>query len=104
VLQILQFMYVKQRLCYSVCIFIHKILNNILPVSLRNKIEIVESESQRQAGNIMLGLRKTSNAQKSVFYGVKMYNSLPLEIKRRDGLKIFKRELKEYILNIIQYF
>jgi len=104
VLQALQFMSVKQRLYHSVCIFIYKILNNMLPVSLRNKIEI-ESESQRQtrqAGNIVLGLRKIRNAQKSVFYeGVKLYNSLPFRIKQCDRLKIFKRELKEYMLNTI---
>jgi len=46
--QALQFMSVKQSLYYSVCIFIYNTLNNALPVSLRNKIETVESESQRQ--------------------------------------------------------
>jgi len=99
-LQALQFMSVRQRLCYSVCIFIYKILNDVLPVSLRNKIEIAGSESQRRtkrAGNIVLELRKTRNAQKSVFSeGAKMYDSLPLRIKQYDRLKIFKRELKEY--------
>jgi len=91
-------MSVKQRL------FIYKILNNMLAASLRNKIEIAGSERQRQtrqAGNIVLGLRKTRNAQKSVFYeGIKMYNPLPLWIKQCDRLKIFKRELREYISNI----
>jgi len=51
----------------------------MLPVSLRNKIEIVGNVSNqrqtRQAGNIVMGFRKTSNAQKSVFYeGIKMYS------------------------------
>jgi len=53
------------------CIFIYKILNNILPVSLRNKIEIVGNMNQRQmrqAGNIVMGFRKITSAQKSVFY------------------------------------
>jgi len=80
----------------------------MLPLSLRNKIEIVGSENQRrtrQAGNIVLEFRKTRNAQKNVFYeGTKLYNSLPLGIKECDGLKIFKCELKEYILNTVQYF
>jgi len=65
----------------------------MLPVSLRNKIEIVGSESQRQrrqAGNIALGLRETRNERKSVFYArVKMYNPLSLRMKQRDRLKIF---------------
>jgi len=76
-LQTLQFA-VKRRLYYSVCMFIYKILNNMLPISLRNKIEIVGSESYRynEAGNIVLGLRETRNAQKSVFYeGIEIYNS-----------------------------
>jgi len=33
-----------------------------------------------------------------------MYNSLPLRLKQCDRLEIFKRELKEYILNTISYF
>jgi len=53
-LQALQFMSVKQRLHYNICTFIYKILNNVLPLLLRNKIEIVGSENQRQAGNIVL--------------------------------------------------
>jgi len=63
-LQTLQFMSIKQRLYYSVCVFIDKILDNTLTVSLRNKIAIVGNESQRltrQAGNIVniAGLWKT---------------------------------------------
>jgi len=73
----------------------------------RNKIQIVGSENQRharQADNIALGFRKTRNAQKTVFYeGAKLYNSLPLRRREYDRLKIFKRELKDYILNTIRY-
>jgi len=54
----------------------------MLLISVKNRIEIVENESQKQAENIVLGLRKTSNAQKSVFYEkAKLYNSLSLRIK-----------------------
>jgi len=76
-LQALQFISIKHRLWYNVCIFIYKILNNMLPASLRNKIEIGSERQTRQAGNVVLGLRKTRNTQKNVFYEeVKMYNSL----------------------------
>jgi len=101
----LQFMSIKQRLNYRVCIFIYRILNNMLLP--RNKFIIVGNENQRttrQAGNIVPELRKTKSAQKSVFYeGVKMYNSLPASIKQSDRLKTFKRELKEYVPNGIKY-
>jgi len=79
----------------------------MLPVLLRNKFVIVGNENQRltrQAENIVLELRKTRSAQKSVFYErVKMYNSLSVNIKQSDRLKTFKHELKEYILNRIKY-
>jgi len=71
----------------------------MLPVSVRNKIEMV-GEPDKRDGNIVLGLRKTRNAQKSVFYEeVKCDNFLSLKIKRCDRLKLFKRELKEYIIS-----
>jgi len=80
----LQFMSIKQRLYYRVYVFIYKILNNILPVLLRDKFVVVGNEKQRrtrQAGNIVLQLRKSRSAQKSVFYeGIKMYNSLAASI------------------------
>jgi len=79
----------------------------MLPVLVRNKFVILGNENQRltkQAGNIVLELRKTRNAQKSVFYeGVKMYNSLPANIKQSDRLKTFKHQLKEYIPSRIKY-
>lgn len=47
-LQSLQFMSIRQRLYYNVCIFIFKILKNMLPSQLRNRIEIVGNVSERQ--------------------------------------------------------
>jgi len=45
-LQALQFMSIKQRLYYSVCVFMYKILNNMLPVLLRNKFVIIGNENK----------------------------------------------------------
>jgi len=79
----------------------------MLPVLLRNKFVIVGNENQRtarQAGNIVLELRKIKNAQKSVFHEeVKTYNSLPASTKQSDRLETFKRELKKYIPSRIKY-
>jgi len=56
----------------------------------------------KQAENIVLP--KARIAQKNVFYeGVKMYNSLPANIKQSDKLKTFKHKLKEYIITRIKY-
>lgn len=97
-LQVLQFMSIRQRLYYNVCIFIFKIIKGMLPIELGNKIVLVEGRT-RQADNIMIQFRRTKSAQKSLFYeGIKMYNDIPTELKQCDSLIIFKRKLKEYIL------
>lgn len=100
-LQTLQFMSVRQKLHYNVCIFIFKILKGMLPEVLRDRLEIVGEDygrDTRQKGNIVIQLRKRRSAQKSVFYeGVKMYNALPIEVKQCDKIEAFKRLLKEHI-------
>jgi hypothetical protein len=102
-LQALQFMSIRQRLCYNVGVFIFKIVNNMASVALSNKIEIIGRECDRQtrqAGNIVITFRRTRSAQKSLFYeGIKMYNSLPTEIKQCEGIILFKRALKEYVVS-----
>jgi len=80
-----------------------------LSLLLRNKIEVVGNENHmhtRQAGKIVLGFRKTRNAQKSVFYEeTKFYNLLSLGIGECDRLNIFKRELNIFggQYNILSY-
>jgi len=98
----LQFMSVRQGLQYNICIFIFKILNGMLPIQLRDRLQIVGNEctrETRQTGNIELQFRKIKSAQKSLFYeGVKIYNALPAEIKNCDRLDVLKKRLKAHIL------
>jgi hypothetical protein len=102
-LQALQFMSVRQRLCYNVGVLIFKILNNLAPMMLSNRLEMVGrgcDRQTRQAGNIVIIFRRTRSAQKSLFYeGIKMFNSFPTEIKHCDRIESFKRLLKVYIVN-----
>jgi len=99
ILEALQFMSIRQRLR---CIFIFKILNDILPIQLRDRLQIVENEyikETRQAGNIELQFRKIKSAQKNLFYeGVKMYNAPLAEIKNYNRFDLLKRRLKAHIL------
>jgi len=101
----LQFISVRQRLYYNVCIFIFKILNNIFPEALRNKFGILGSDRERQTrrtANIVINFRRTRSTQKSMFDEVvKMYNSLQVELKQCERLNKFKRMLKDYILSSI---
>lgn len=102
-LKALQFMSIKQRLHYNICIFIFKILKNKMPEQLSDKIRIVGNESRRQTRqneNIAVEFCRTRSAQKSPFYeGILMYNALPVKIKACDKLQTFKRMLKEFVTN-----
>ena len=104
-LQAVQFMSVRQRLYYNVCIFIYKAVNGRLPKELKNKLQIVGSRSSRvtrQAGDIVVKFRRTRSAQKSMYYeGVNMYNALPTEVKNHERIEQYKQMLKQYILSII---
>jgi len=99
-LEALQFMSVRQRMRYNICIFIFKILNDMLPTQLRDRLQIVGNEctrETRQAGNIELQFRKTKSVQKNLFYeGVKIYNALPTKIKNCDRLDLLKKRLKAH--------
>jgi len=74
----------------------------MLTISLRNKFVIVGNE-RRGRQEILCWTPEDQEGTKSVFYEeVRMYNSLPVGIKQRDGLRTFKCELREYILNRMQ--
>lgn len=63
-LQTLQFMSVKRRLYYPACLSTFKIQKNMFPDQLRNGLEIVGNESERQTrqvGDIAIQFRKTKN-------------------------------------------
>jgi len=79
----------------------------MLSVSLKNKIEILGRDKRDRQKISCWDSEKLEMRAKAYFRSVKelkMYSSLSSRIKQCDGLKIFKRELKEYILNTIQYF
>lgn len=100
-LQALQFMSIKQRLHYNVCIFIFKILHNLAPNNLSDRLEMIsrkDGRKTRQDGTIAIKFCKTRSAQKSICYeGVKLYNALPAEIRSCERIDMFKRMLKEHI-------
>ena len=102
ILQILQFMSIKQRL-YYVCTLIFKILNDMTP-ELRNKLYIVWIESKRQdTANRGYCNKIPQNKKYKKEYVLwrsfmKMCNVLSYEVKQYERLEPFKRVLKEYML------
>jgi len=80
-MQILQFISVKQKLYYNVYIFIYKILNNKLSISLRNKIEILGSESQKQTASKKYRVRITKNYVQKAYFMKELKCTIPYQDK-----------------------
>lgn len=100
-LEALQFMSVKERIEYNVCILVYKMINGQCPNYLVNRVEIMGKEMEsktRQRGNIYITKCKTREEQRTLLHdGFKMYNELPNEIKTERGLLGFKRAVAAYL-------
>lgn len=96
-LEALQFMSIRERIEYNVCIFVYKMINGECPSYLENKIELVGTKrgvQTRQTGDIHISRCKTREEQKMLLHdGFKMFNQLPNELKNEKKLQNFKRAL-----------
>jgi len=100
-LEALNFMSIRERIEYNVCILIHKMIMGECPDYLKNKVELVGTDrgaQTRQKGNIHISRCKTREEQKMLLHdGFKMYNLIPNEIKNENRLQNFRRALVPHI-------
>lgn len=76
----------------------------MLPEQLKNKVVVVRDMNERQtrqSENKIIQFLKTRSAQKSVFYGVRIYNAIPADLKHCDKIVTFKQMLKEFITSSV---
>lgn len=98
-LQILKWQSVEQRLIYNAMIFVFKIKNNIAPQYLQSTLTVNESQpyALRGGSNFRLDKLLKTGSQSSVMYkGLKLFNSMPKEIKEEKRIIIFKKKLAEF--------
>lgn len=100
-LNALQFMSVKERIEFNECVLVYKMINGLFPDYLANKIQLVRSDNAmqtRQMSNLMLDRCKTREEQKILLYdGFKMFNNLPIELKKKYKVQSFRSQLVQYI-------
>lgn len=105
-LDALQWMSVKQRIYLHSMIFIYKLVNNMLPNYLNEGL-ILSSEmhnyNNRDKTNFRLPLLKKTCSQNCLYYkGIKFFNELPLEIKKSNSIKTFRKRCADFIKSVIQ--
>lgn len=102
-LQTLQWWPVETQLRYHALIFIYKILNNLLPIYLRNNLCFVKdkhSYNTRTCENLYVNKTRLKQTMSAFFFkGFISYNAIPNDIKSKANLLAFKRALKAHINN-----
>lgn len=98
----LQWLSIEDIIKKSNLVLIYKIKNKLLPQYLQSflvKRSEVHSYNIRSKENFNIDFVKSSNLQKTLFGdGLRLFNSLPNEIKSAQNLKSFERKLKKLYL------
>jgi len=94
------FMSIRERIEYNVCILIHKMIMGEYPNYLKNKIKLgIDQRIQtRQKGDTHINRCKTREKQKMLLHdGFRMYNLILNKIKNESRLQNFRRALVPFI-------
>lgn len=99
----LNFLNVKDIISYNVLIFIHRLTLGLLPSYLTNDLlanKEIHNYDTRTKNNYYIKSVKHKKSSNSLFYkGLSMYNKLPDSLKSIVRIKIYKKELKTYMMS-----
>ena len=97
----LNWLKIKDKVTYDVCIFVYKICNNLLPDWLFSfpHVRNIISRNTRQSKDLFIPTTKTEiGAREITVTGPLHWNVLPNTIKESGTIKKFQDELKKYLL------
>lgn len=105
-LEVLNFMSIRQRVIFKTLDFIFKIKNKITAMYLCNKVQFVNevhTHNTRTKNDFFIRTARTSLLNKTILYkGLSMFNALPDQIKNCDNHLKFKTMLKEYVFKTFE--
>lgn len=100
-LDCLFWMTIKQRVYFNTIVLIYKIIKNLLPNYLTNKINYVKdghNHNLRNGEHFKLKYFNKKRNENNLYYkGLNIYNKLPTDIKSAKNLNDFKRSLSTYV-------
>ena len=99
-----RWMPIKGSLLYRDAFKTFKCMNGMAPASLSSRFVkriTISGCSTRNANNLDIPRYKTATGQRSFLYrAVTIWNSLPSSIKLNPSINIFKRKLRNYLLQL----
>lgn len=100
-LNMLKWWPINKKLKFNTLVFIYKILHNLLPAYLADKLKFsreVHGYDTRKRTNFYIKKTKLSSTMTSLYYkGLNEFNDLPNAIKEINNLNVFKEKLKFYL-------
>ena len=92
---------IKQRIKYKVCLLVHKTIYGQMPEYIKELVQL-EGPSNLRSGNDLprvIPMRSGSNKtdMRFKFAAAKIFNELPLSIRRTESLLSFRQHLKTYM-------
>lgn len=100
-LDMLQWLSVRQRINWNCLVFIHKMKTGLLPAYLMDNVEYgrdVHSYNTRRAHDFRLPFFTKTTTQRSLYYkGLQIYNTLPQDVKQMTNIGQFKRAATDFV-------
>ena len=96
---------VRNLIAYDLGVFMFKAMNNIASEDITRMFTGQDEIHSHQTGsvgegNLFVPRRNINKGQEGVSYaGAKLWNEIPLDIKRAQSIYTFKRKLKQYLLS-----
>lgn len=100
-LSVLNLLNVRQIIILRTLIFIYKIVSGQAPKYLTDKIHYkheTQAMTLRSANELKLTNARKTCSQNALYYkGIKLFNSLPREIRDEESIFKFQRQLTKYV-------
>ena len=102
-LKSLKWLNVKDKLLFNEFVMMYKCMNNLTPKYLSERFQQrskIHQRDTRQKNDLVLPKYRLVTGQKAfAFRGVKMYNTLPKEIRETESLSVFKKRIFKRLFN-----
>ena len=101
IMKSLQWMDIENKIVFDICIFMFKVINQMLPEWLFRFPIVGDMQTRltRQVNDLVVKRTNTDIGARAIcIKGPKVWNNIPLQIRNSSSVRVFKEKLKKHIL------
>ena len=102
ILKDLNWIGIRDKISFDICIFMYKVINNMLPDWLYKfpLVSDTQVRSTRQSNHLAIKRTNTDLSKRAISVrGPKEWNDIPSYIKNSSSIQLFKKNLKKHMLS-----